>query len=64
MPLSRNRTDPSAYATWKWPRNMPPNFGTGFFGSYSRSSGFVHGTAASASTTMNVFDVPSGIDAR
>src|SRR5262249_52751634 len=56
--LRMKRAEPSQKAALKPPGNTP-SFGSGFFGSNGRSSGFVHGTPSAASTNMNVFDVPS-----
>ena len=59
----RNRTDPSANTTLNPLEKCPPSFGSGFFGSYSTSSGFVQATASPASTIISVFDTPSAMSA-
>ncbi len=61
MVCLRKRTEPSAKAARKPFLVMPPSFGSGFLGSYDKSTGLVHGTASAASTIRIVFDVPSVI---
>ena len=57
-PRRKVRTEPSANPVTNVPFG-PPNFGSGFTPSYTKSSGFAHGTDSAASATRIVFEVPS-----